>query len=199
MIHEPLNGYGKSLSEMEFFLADSFSHQILGFRHGFRLEWMFPIDWDDFLTIWTSHQTPEIFLTNHVSVAKKWNCIRKISGKSTWTFFGPQRSIFVQFVGTRARFTSQGSHSIIRSQSKFRFVPENHLSRRSQSYRPRARTYFWVLRGTLWTKIGLKTVLAVRITTRNERIARGMSWWWMQSPHLSPSDQYWVNENNFST
>ena len=124
--------------------------------------------------------------------------MHKISWKSTWTFFGPQRSIFIQFVVTRARFTSQGSHSIIRSQSKVRLVSENHLSRRPQSYRPRARTYFWVLRGTLWTKIGLKTVLEARITTSFQRIARRMSWWWIQSPHLSPSDQYWAQENTRS-
>ena len=54
-----------------FFFVDSFSYQILGFRHGVRPEWMFPIEWDDFLTIWTSHQTHEIFFTNHVSVTKK--------------------------------------------------------------------------------------------------------------------------------
>lgn len=96
---------------------------------------------------------------------KKWSCLRKISWKSTWTFFGPQRSIFIQFVDTRARFTSQGYHSIIRSQSKARVVPANHLNRRPQSYRPRARTYFWVLRVILRAKIGLKTVLEIRITT----------------------------------
>ena len=107
---------------------------------------------------------------------KKWSCLRKISWKSTWTLLDPHRSIFVQFVGTRARFASQGPHSIIRNRPKVRFVSENHLSRRPQSYRPRARTYFWVLRGTLWTKIGLKTVLEVRITTSFQRIARGMFW-----------------------
>ena len=71
MVYRSIHGYGKSWSEMEFFLTDSFSHRILGFRHGFRLEWMFPIAWDDFLIIWTSHQTHEIFFNNHVSVLKK--------------------------------------------------------------------------------------------------------------------------------
>ena len=69
--YQSVYGYGKSWPEMEFFLIDSFSHQILGFRHGFRLEWMFPIEWDGFLIIWTSHQTPEVFHYNHVPVEKK--------------------------------------------------------------------------------------------------------------------------------
>ena len=69
--YQSVYGYGKSWPEMEFFLIDSFSHQILGFRHGFRLEWMFPIEWDGFLIIWTSHQTPEVFRYNHVPVEKK--------------------------------------------------------------------------------------------------------------------------------
>ena len=36
-VHGSLYGYGKSWSEMEFFFADSFSHQIVGFRHGLDL------------------------------------------------------------------------------------------------------------------------------------------------------------------
>ena len=160
----------------EFFLTDSFSYQILGFRHGFRFEWMFLIEWENFWSFEHLMTTRNYFVITIKGFEKDNHCIRKISWKSTWTFFGPQRSIFVQFMDTRARFTSQGSHSIIRSQSKVRLVSENHLNRRPQSYRPRERTYFWVLRGTLWTKIGLKPVLEVRITTSFQRIARGMFW-----------------------
>ena len=163
-----------------------------------RLEWMFPVECDGFLTIWTSHQTSEIFFNNHVSVTKKKSCLHKISWKSTWTLFDPQRSIFVQFFDTRARFTSQRHHLIIRNQPKVRFVSENHTSRRSQSYRPRARTYFWGLRGTLWTEIGLKPALEARITTRNVRVARGRCWSQSQSPHLSLNEQYWAQQIKIS-
>ena len=64
---------------MGFFWADSFSHQIHWISTRARLEWMFPIEWDGFLIIWTSRQTPEIFHYNHVSVAKK---IKKLSSKN---------------------------------------------------------------------------------------------------------------------
>ena len=130
---------------------------------------------------------------------KKWRCLRKTPWKSTWTLFGPQRPIFVQSFDTRAWCTSQRPHPTIRRQPKVLFVSENHPSRRSQSYRPRARTYFWGLRGTLWTKIGLKTAPEAQITTSFQRIARRRCRWCTQSPHLPLNDQYWARQVKSST
>ena len=175
-----------------FFLSTHFLTKSLDFDTGSDLNECSQLNGTTFWLFGRLIKHTKYFSLTMYRLQKKWRCLRKIPWKSTWTLFGPQRSIFVQFFDTRARFTSQRPHSTIRRQPKVLFVSENHPSRRSQSYRPRERTYFWGLRGTLWTKIGLKTVPEAQITTSFRRIARGRCWWWTQSPHLSLSDQYWA-------
>ena len=60
----------------------------------------------------------------------------------SWTLFGPQRSIFVRFRRTRARFPSQTLYSCIHKGFLSHPMSKNRLNQVCCDKRPRSNTYF---------------------------------------------------------